>query len=147
MKRGKRMFKRNKDKKQKSKVSFNKSPLNFTHLGEVKGGHLNFTLTDDFEYLGDAKDVKKGIPNIDTLTKLLGALIVVDLESKEYMVIKVKDTDKLAIGLEFKALNSMTELVNFKKFIGQNIAISVNMEALRNIASKEQDENSNTDKV
>lgn len=136
------LFGKNKKCDNKSKrgvMGFTKNPLDFKDLGEVVGSHLVFTLTEEFKYLGDASDMKKSIPNVDKLLRMLGSIIVVDLESKEYMVLKVKDSIR-GVGCQFKALNSMTELINFKKFINQDVAISVNMDALRDTASKAEQE-------
>lgn len=131
---------KNKAKRSKGGVGFAKNPLDFKHLGEVSpSGHLVFTLNEEFKYLGDASEMKKSIPNVDKLVRMLGGLIVVDLETKEYMVVKVKDAQR-GLHAQFKALNSMTELINFKKFINQNVAISVNMDALRTTASEQASE-------
>ena len=133
------LLKNNKNKKSKQKVNFTKNPMLFTDAGELVGNYLNIVLDNSYQYLGDAKDVKKGIPNIGSMLKFLSSLIVVDLETREYMIIKVKDKDSLGVGGKFKVLNSMTELMNFKKFVNQNVAISVNMDALRKTASEQEE--------
>lgn len=127
----------NKQKKAKSQVGFSKDPMLYKEVGEVVGKYLHIDIDETYSYLGDATDIKKGIPNLGSMLKFLTSLIVVDLETKEYMVIKARAN--VGVGDKYKVLNSMTELMNFKKFINQNVAISVNMDSLRKTASDKEE--------
>ena len=127
---------KNKDKGSKNSVGFARNTENYTDLGRLSDdGHLIIKLNNSFEYLGDGSDMKKSIPNVDKVIRMLGDIIVIDLESKEYMALKVKSNNK-GYNTEFIVLNSMFELLKFKKFVNKNVAISVNMDALREQASK-----------